>query len=49
MGKEDALAILADLETYVKETTSSEEKAIEALVAAGFLETNGQVKAPYRD
>lgn len=49
MSEEDAKRILEGLQSYVAETTSSPEKALAALVAAGLVDENGQPTAPYKD
>lgn len=48
MTKEEADAILLTLEEQVKEDTSSPEKALAALVAAGLVTEDGQPTEPFR-
>lgn len=48
MSQEDANRILAGLEKFVQEATANEQKAREALIAAGLIKPNGQPTEHYR-
>ncbi|WP_156673541.1 hypothetical protein [Photobacterium aquimaris] len=48
MSQEDAKRIMEGLEEYVKDTTSSEESARAALVAAGLVKADGEPEEPYK-
>lgn len=47
MSQEDANELIASLEAYVEQTTSSSEKALETLVSAGIVKTNGELEETY--
>ncbi|WP_171761568.1 hypothetical protein [Vibrio sp. RE86] len=48
MSQEDAKRILDGLEEFVQEATSSEQKAREALLAAGLIKADGQPEEHYK-
>jgi len=48
VSKDDAGRILKGLAECAKDTTSSPEKALKALMAAGLVDEKGQLTEPYR-
>ncbi len=48
MSKEQAKILLTHLKEYVEETTATQDKAVQALVAAGILKSNGELKEIYQ-
>jgi predicted transcriptional regulator len=49
MNQEDAKKILEQLKKYTEETTSTKEKALQALINAGLVNANGQSTDLYRN
>ena len=49
MSKEEAQKIIDRLKKYTEETTSSKEKARQALMDAGFITENGQPTDLYKN
>ncbi|KHD07659.1 hypothetical protein PN36_03930 [Candidatus Thiomargarita nelsonii] len=49
MTEEDAKKIMEQLKKYTEETTSSKEKALQALIDAGLVKADGQPTDLYRN
>ncbi|MEN8219395.1 MAG: hypothetical protein ABFS56_24185 [Pseudomonadota bacterium] len=49
MTEEDAKKIMERLKKYTEETTSSKEKALQALIDAGLVNADGQPTDLYRN
>ncbi len=48
MSHEEAKRIIKELDKHIKDSSSSAEKALEALVAAGLVSKDGKPAEPYR-
>ena len=49
MNQEEAKRILEQLKKYTEETTSTKEKALQALSLAGLVKANGQPTDLYKN